>query len=887
MPTADVRHAPLDAAGPRPTVGVEAAGREWVAVVVTVDGAAESVRVTLPDGWQSAAYGVLEAQSDTRRPDWTRRTGRPGTLGSAPAGLLPLDADDAGGWRLGAGRRIWLDLRPPAGFTGEWQTAVEAVAADGTTLDALPLRVTARGVDLPDPLPLAILGEAAWDDVATTWPSAFAGLVPRVVSRDSSGSAAAVAVLDAMARLAAGAGAEVHLPDLRPGVTWPAGSPPAIDWADYAPLAGPWIGRSRFWPVPAAEGLADYPATSRAAYWSAAAEGFDERGWLDRSVIPLGSDADEPSMAELARLGGEAGRAAEATPLARLRLGAREDAVRFDDPGRRGLFPPTHAHRLVLAARPAVADAPDRPWPAGIEPPDSLVLDAPATGDAETRGLGWAAFLRDAAAVDVGDALDPQTPLFAPGPDGAVLPTVHLMRLRRAAQDHALLSLAPDAGLAAAIARAVVRPVERSPAAARDPADALFSGTADDAAYDRALGLLTAWKPHERAAWLAAQARPRPRVARVAWDVLDVRQYPADGRDLDADRYAGGRRRGQVERRIVLRAEVATHHHADPQPEGLALSWSGLPTAGQATAAQAWRAAGDDEVFVDPPPAGEVSRSTAVAWARASRLAIEPAAQRREALRVRVMDRYTNDAASAEVLAPAAVLEQRGSAPTLDGRLGEWASGEALLDGPMVRMADRATVADGRAAEGAASCRLAAGWTNEGLHLAFDFPAAADVAGAAGTGIEYEHGRPAGRAAAEVVLTPEYLDARRGDAEAGPTLYLALKPNGNLAAARRTNRRGDRTSLLDWQPVAADLRYAARASGGRWTGEVTVPWAALNAIRYDGSPPGLDALGRAPDLVHLNVARHDPATGFGETWAGPVDSLRDGGVTGLLVLERE
>jgi hypothetical protein len=80
--------------------------------------------------------------------------------------------------------------------------------------------------------------------------------------------------------------------------------------------------------------------------------------------------------------------------------------------------------------------------------------------------------------------------------------------------------------------------------------------------------------------------------------------------------------------------------------------------------------------------------------------------------------------------------------------------------------------------------------------------------------------------------------------------------------------------LEPWQEIAgSEVRYAANAAQGVWTGEVAIPWKLILA----GDSP-------RPRLLRFNFIQHAAANGESASWAGPIDYDMDDSYMGLIFM---
>ena len=246
-----------------------------------------------------------------------------------------------------------------------------------------------------------------------------------------------------------------------------------LDWADYDALVERWIDGASYadrtpaplWPLPAST---DYPSAARngglrspqyarlfGRYLKDCAAHFEQRGWLDRAVVrPIAPTELSAAhvravnwISEIRRLNDVATRlVAHLPPRSLGGLGWR-GAPAIDAPGVEIWAPPAQwAEPEALSQQHSLGHA---AWLAPSFPPYSGSL-ASAANATDQRALGWLAFRYQYDAIWIERAAEFADPtntdcLLYPGrlygaPDRP-LPSVRMKRLRRAAQDVALLEL--------------------------------------------------------------------------------------------------------------------------------------------------------------------------------------------------------------------------------------------------------------------------------------------------------------------------------------------------------------------------------------------------------------------------------------------------------------
>ncbi len=544
-----------------------------VALRVTPTGTAGHPMLRLPAFARGPAvsavnvYQLLSVPVDFDTPAYVRQSGETGGVHDVPRVLLPLPVRPDGTVDLTVTRDPDHPTAPPTQrprgpilVWAEFQVAAKATAGDtpgacdlldgsgGEVLGSVPVTLSVADLSLPDSTHLRLAAPLDWSAVAALHPKAFAGVMPRLVTRHGS---AAVNVLDGYVRAAHENRAGLFVDRLQPIVKWPPGRPPSADWADYDGVVGPWLDGSAFadrrpvgyWPLPLPDALDGFDLAARSQYRAMAAGHFERAAWVPANVCPavFRREGDGPIGESVGAPGGgpvndagaillsaEARAALDAGPQLRALLPLTDDRLLLASTSNPSLVLSTATDRLLTRAAGGLTTDAKPDWPADTLPPDhyldlSDVSAGPSAGpsaggavlhgtgdEQDVRSAAWLAFLRDATVVLCGPPL-PSTPSpaapvradelpwFYPGAwygtDGP-LPTLQLKWLRQAEQDFEVLTLAAAAGdrdAAVAVCRLIAKPVDVSRAG---PAAGAPSATPSTAPPEVSL-LGGATDPHE------------------------------------------------------------------------------------------------------------------------------------------------------------------------------------------------------------------------------------------------------------------------------------------------------------------------------------------------------------------------------------------------------
>jgi hypothetical protein len=416
------------------------------------------------------------------------------------------------------------------------------------------------------------------------------------------------------------------------------------------------------------------------------------------------------------------------------------------------------------------------------------------------------------------------------------------------------------------------------PGQAPDPAYALMSGTTDAQAWSDVL-------------WLVAQkvlardpARPFNRQQELALnDRLRVWMEPQERPLLFARTSLWGmERQPDGSDWIFLRLGLDIYNASDTQPDQNLLQWAALPPGWQVK---------PQPVPVAPLATYRVRREQMDARFNPAKFNDVPAAgggaaapKARRPMELAFTNGYTRNTQSVKAVVPVAACDRREGQLAIDGKLEphEWAYLDALQDGPMVRMLSRPDLQRHALHVAQTPSRVYSGWAEGNFYVAFELEGLSALpTGAVQNFVNYQFGRAWGEDLCELLVQP--TDEK---GTPGPVLHVVCKPNGSSWVERRPDPK------QSWQEVEASIRYSARLEGGKWRGEVAIPWKAIlpDASDKNGTPPNARAAAPAaaetavPQLLRFNFAQHRSATGESASWCGPVDFGRDESLMGVLYL---
>jgi hypothetical protein len=131
--------------------------------------------------------------------------------------------------------------------------------------------------------------------------------------------------------------------------------------------------------------------------------------------------------------------------------------------------------------------------------------------------------------------------------------------------------------------------------------------------------------------------------------------------------------------------------------------------------------------------------------------------------------------------------------------------------------------------------------------------------------VQYDQRRAWGEDLCELLVQAQWPDG-----STSPAVHIVAKPRGAVWVERQS----DAPSTVDnWKPIDAAVRYAATLHTGDWRGELAVPWALLCPNHKD-----------TPIALRFNFVQHAGGSGESDSWSGPIDFGRDERFMGLLVL---
>lgn len=835
-----------------------------------------------------ATWGqVLPVPVDLNRAGYVRQSGvTAGGEQELPRAIVPLSPKNA---RVAiadlhaspAGPLLWFDLpirteAAAGGYTG----AVELIAADGqTVVGRLPVSLTVYDLALPDRRNLQLLGDVSWDALLRHFPDTFEAVTPKLVNRSDPRYAKAVAALDRLVTTAQAHRLSLSIDRLQPTVKW---NPPSVDWRDFDGLVGPWLDGTAFadkeplgqWPLPMIDFLDNYPASAQRDYFANAAAHFDAKDWLTRAPVWLAPGGVPNAGPARQRLLERAAAVLAAHPRLRVTLPLEVDELRFAD-ATNSTLPQRGDDERIIAASPGliyntpIQSAAPRRAPTFIRTDDaSLATHAGVGGDErDVRVWAWLAYVRGASIIRFDDVLpdagqneraDPNAlTWFYPGSwfgvEGPV-PSLQLKWLRRAEQDFEYLTLADARGQrlnARLMARLLTRPVQVQPGQATDPIYGLLGGTADQAAWDDGMKLLTKTillrQPGQE---VDTQAQTNLNLETLQWAEPQEKPLVVGRSTLFAPAPDG---------KVDVRVGVDIYNASDTTPTNNSLGFETVP--------RGWTV--DPEPQLIPPLATyQVSRFALHATIDPDSL--DP--RRRTPASLIFTNGYTRRSMPAPLMVPAAVTRRREGNLSIDGSLGDWTDDDALCSGPLVRMLDRATLQQHSLTNATTTSNVFSAWSEANVYVAFKVGGLAPSAEqSAQNFVRYDFRRAWGEDVVQLLVQAVYPDG-----SLGPVLHVACKPNGGQWSERKLDLRESAPDA--WEPLESGARYSCTVEKGEWRGEVAIPWRALQPANFVAGPD------RFPVMLRFNFTQHQQATGTSASWAGPVDHGRDDTFTGVLVL---
>lgn len=855
---------------------------------------------------QLSAYQILSMPVEVN-PGYVRHTGLNSANRNIPKALVakpiengsiqlnslrdPADPINASAHPNGASVMLWFDLHvPPYAAAGEYSGSCKLVDPAGHMVgEVLPIDLTVYDFALPVARHLQMVGQADWDRLAALYPAEFGDTItPSLINRGDPRYYRTITTLDQMMSLSEERRALLVLPGLHPIVKWPAGSGPQIDWKEFDSLVGPWMNGElfvdrvplRYWPLPEAPSLGRFDSKSRADYWAAAANHFEQLGWLDRAPVWLGNqNASTSAQTQADALCDEAKRILAGNRQAKVALPLQDEQVAAATQR----IAPSDLSRLITAGAPLISSvrasgsnpaAETRDHWMRTDLPGLVPYAGSGSDERDVRVWAWLAFLRHANMIvwdhalpmvdSPNDPADPNTlTWFYPGQWFGVrgpVPTIQLAWLRRAQQDYEYLWLAAQRGEvinALQMARLISKPVEIQPGQTADPVYALLTGTTSQQAWDRAQALLAetillrkpgqaANEDRQRALYIEtlqwAQPQERPQIlARSAKWTIDATPHP------QPQRIPGNWLR--------LELSLDIYNASDVTPDKNALQWNAPPPQ------SGWE--------VRPQPI-DVSRLQTYHVQPASLSAnfdlnhISPDATK--PLELKFINGFTRATYPLRVRVPVAICERHEGPLSIDGKLDDWSDADALQDGPLVLMMNRPDVQKQELKLVEGSSKIYSSYGRDNFYLAFSLDGLTSNEHEAHNDVYYQARRAWGEDLCEVLIQPVYRDN-----SLGPVLHVVCKPNG----ADWTEQKDAAAEFgQGWRArEGAAVRYATTTGDGRWSGELGIPWRLINAPNKD-----------APVLLRFNFSQHRQRNCESASWCGPVDFGRDQNLMGVLYL---
>jgi hypothetical protein len=488
----------------------------------------------------------------------------------------------------------------------------------------------------------------------------------------------------------------------------------------------------------------------------------------------------------------------------------------------------------------------------------------------DIRVLAWLAYIRGAPLMRFDRTLpradDPALPAdpnelvwFYPGKWFGVdqpVPSLQLKWLRRAQQDFEYLTLADTRGQrinARLMARLLTKPVQIQPGQAADPVYSLMTGTADQAAWDEAMRLLTKTillrRPGQQQ--VDAQAQTSVNLETLQWAEPQEKPLVLGRTTLYAP---------DIDGRIDVRVGLDIYNASDTTPTNNSLGFDRVP--------RGWT--------VDPQPQLIPPLATYQVQRFAVKATIDPdvtTPRQQPVVSVNFTNGYTKRSMPAPLVLPAAVSRRREGNLSINGSLEDWTEDDAMCLYPLVRMLDRATLQQHALTNAPTTSSIYSAWSEANFYLAFKLSGlTATPLQSAQNFVRYDFRRAWGEDVAQVLVQAVYADGTLG-----PVLHIAIKPNGGQWSERKLDLR-ENAGPNAWEPLESGARYSCTVAGGDWRGEVAIPWRALQPPNFVEGPD------RMPVMLRFNFIQHQHATGTSASWAGPIDHGRDDQFTGVLVL---
>lgn len=896
-------------------MALRAAQNEWTSFSVGVNNVDARRPISVRFSNLSSAGGTIDLRHFTAyqilpmpvevNPGYVRHTGLNSANRSIPRALLvapiengrirvaslrdPTDPTNPSAHPNGGTVLLWIDLHIPTyAPAGEYAGFCDLIDGAGRAVGAsLPLNLTVYDFAIPVARHLNMVGQADWDRLAALYPVQFGDTItPGLINRGDPRYRQTISILDQMMSLSEERRSLLAVPGLRPTVKWPAGQGPQIDWSEFDSLIGPWMSGElfrdrvplRYFPLPAAQSLDRYDPPSRAAYWAAAANHFQQLGWLDRAPVWLASQGDtSSSQSSTDALCDEASRILAANSRVKVALPVQDEQLKGEP------LADSAEGRIITAGAPLICALPNAPagpdlqnrehW-MGTDLPGIVPYAGAGSDERDVRVWAWLAFLRHADLIvwdhvlpTVDSPDEPADPnrltWFYPGRWFGVpkpVPTIQLAWLRRAQQDYEYLWLAAQHGeliTALQMARLITKPVEIQPGQAADPVYALLTGTTDQKAWDRAQDLLAKTillrKPGrpvneadqrahyiETLQWAQPQERPQLLARSAKWKLDTSPPLP--------------QARSGV-KWLDLELSLDIYNASDMTPDKNALQWDAPPPD------SGWQVRPQP---VDVPRLQTYHVQPASLSARFNLNHITPDAGKPIALRF--VNGFTKAAYPLSVRLPVAICERHEGPLAIDGKLSDWSDADALQDGPLVLMMDRPDVQKQALKFAADSSKVYSAYGRDNFYVAFSLEGLMPDEHQAHNDVYYQARRAWGEDLCEVLIQPVYRDN-----SCGPLLHVVCKPNGADWTEQKAQTAG---SGDQWHPTAGAVdRYATTNTGARWRGELGIPWKLINA---PGKGP--------PVLLRFNFCQHRQRNCESSSWCGPVDFGRDQDMMGVLYL---
>lgn len=860
------------------------------------------------------AYQVLTMPVDVNRAGYVRHTGLSAATRNLPRALVPLPVND-GRINLANARdpdaptdptahangkpvMVWIDVHIPAETPAGKYAGVCEIIQSGVAKPIASLSVQLNVYDLviPDERHLNLVGQLDWDGLSRLYPDRFEAVTPRLMNRADTRYQPAIKTIDQLVKLAESHRVQVVVPRLQPSVKWPGGRSPVVTWEDFDTIVSPWMSGQMFddkvplgyWPLPAAEGLANFDPLSQREYWTEAATHFDQLDWLTRSPVFIEkATPGRASAMECIKISGDAASVLLAHPRIRVAVPLEDDQLQFATGNNRELLRSNDTERLIAANPGVVFSSPLQRWPDGVTRParwmrtdlTGLIPYVGAGGDErDTRLWAWLSFLPlpppqlgaqygPVQFIRWGSALPSNTlPTEAADPNELIwfypgswfgldqpVPTIQLKWLRRAQQDFEYLYLLRQRGGAVTalfMSRLMTKPVQLQPSEQPDPTYGLMCGTPDAATWDQAIDLIA----RKILLYEPGQAVDPEKDHQLNIQMLGWSQPQEQPVIMGRTTLWGYESQGQ-QRWADLRLGVDIYNASDSTPDENSLTWMTMPDQSP------WQIR-PQPIPVPALATYRVQRSDVDARVDLAKLW---KAERRPVQLV-FTNGHNRNTTPVNLILPVAATDRREGMLKMDGSLDDWTPDDAIQDGPLVRMFNRPALQSRQLQSATLPTQIYTGWADENFYLAFK------TSGLSKTPIttvrnfvNYQFRRAWGEDLVEILVQAIYADN-----SVGPVLHIVCKPTGHWI-----ERKMDPRQFADpWQPFeGTGLRYVATLNDSDWRAEVAIPWKVINDANKD-----------LPVMLRFNFSQHRQDTGESASWAGPVDFGRDDDFTGILVL---